>query len=262
MYLVNSKLIALKYSCLRKLSGLTILAFVSLSLVSCNTPKDTDHVAISPGTALEVSQEPSETLDPESELLSLPSNDKNSASKDQENDASREPSPKSAHASAKTSELEVSSWSKQEDALKLADDAKEAEAQPSSAAPVDLKQKVDAGPNAQMRIKRIEFTEGEAKGIGELAGSAILVEIQITNESDEDLDLSRAQLRLFFGQKREPSALLSDKRSIALPVLLEAGMTVNAVFIFSATESSHGRVSVEFETGATSTIQQLAGEVG
>lgn len=154
-----------------------------------------------------------------------------------------------------------SSWKKSKDAQQVAEDAEAASKQPPTAKAVDLQEEVAAGPKAEMSITRVEATEAEAKGIGEIAGPATMVKIQLANNGDGELDLNFAQLRLFYGDEREPAALLTDSRSAALPPVLGAGKSTSATFIFSASNTSSTDVTLEFETGATKEIQQLVGEV-
>lgn len=153
------------------------------------------------------------------------------------------------------------SWSKIKDGQELAKDAKAATQEPRRGDPVGLKQKVEAGAQASMSIERLERTKGEANGIGEVAGPGVLLEIRIENNGDKELDLAQAQVRLYSGKDRQPAALLTDERSTELPATLAAGKSTSAVYIFSAPATDDGKVAVEFETGSTDEIQQLAGEV-
>ncbi|KSU67682.1 hypothetical protein [Arthrobacter sp. NIO-1057] len=156
---------------------------------------------------------------------------------------------------------EKSTWKKNKDAQKVASDSEAAARQPATAKAVDLTEDVEAGPHARMRIKRIEQTQSEAEGIGQIAGNATLVEIELSNDGTTTLNLDTAQVRLFYGEDREPAALLADTRSAELPAELAAGKQATATCLFSAQTASDTDVTLEFETGATKKIQQLAGEV-
>lgn len=153
-------------------------------------------------------------------------------------------------------------WAKVKDAQKIAADAKAATREPDRAKPVELEDKVTAGERASVSITKLELTKGEANGIGEIAGPAALVEIRIQNKGGRELDLTRAQLRLYVGPERQPAALLTDSRGNALPERLAAGKSVTAVYVFALPESGKQQVAVEFETGTTGTIQQLTGWLG
>jgi hypothetical protein len=171
---------------------------------------------------------------------------------------------KAAEVSGKSAPAEKpgkSSWKKDKDAQKVAPDDPAAGKLPATAKAVDLADDVQAGPQAKMRIKHIEQTKSEAEGIGEIAGAATLVEIELSNDGTTTLDLDKAQLRLFYGEDLEPAALLTDARSTVLPAQLAAGKKAVATYLFSAQTESATFVTLEFETGATKKIQQLAGEV-
>lgn len=154
-----------------------------------------------------------------------------------------------------------SSWKKTKNGLEVAADAKAARKNPASAKVKNLDEAVLAGPQAQMRITQITNTTAEAQGLGQIAGPATLVEMQVTNKSEEALDLSVAQLRLYFGKQQEPAALLTDQRSVALPTEVKAGASVTATYLFSAKNQKNKNVWLEFETGTTEEIQQLKGQV-
>ena len=163
--------------------------------------------------------------------------------------------------SKKVEDSSKHSWTKVKNANKVAADSEAALNAPPTEKPVDLDKPVEAGAQATMSITRIAKTRGEGKGIGEVAGPATLLEIVVENESNEKLDLQHAQIRLYYGKRREPAALLSDPRTLQLPVQLAAGKSVEASYVFSAPDQSDQQVVIEFETGGTSQIQQLAGQV-
>lgn len=174
-----------------------------------------------------------------------------------------ETSARSAHAPQEPKPAkDHNTWKKTSEALKLAPDSTVASQEPERASEVALDETVDAGSKAHMSVKRIESTHGEAKGIGEISGPATLLEISITNDDSKELNLERAQVRLFYGDEEQPAALLTDSRTTLLPSTLPKGEDTTAVFIFSAAVTGDDKVLVEFESGNTEKIQQLVGEVG
>lgn len=184
-----------------------------------------------------------------------------SASEPKSKDKKAEQAKKPRAEAKKSSDTGEHSWAKVKNANKVADDAKAARKAPTSAKPVELDAPVKAGPQATMSIIRSVSTRGEAKGIGEVAGAATLLEIKVENDSKKKLDLQHAQIRLYYGKERVPAALLSDPRTLPLPAYLAAGKSVTASYVFSAEDQANLQVVVEFETGGTTQIQQLAGQV-
>ncbi|PRB77926.1 hypothetical protein CQ012_00520 [Arthrobacter sp. MYb214] len=231
-----------------KMRIVPMLLLLGIALVSCTVEPQTSPQAAMPGEPAETTLA---TIDQQlhESALAAPSTKAGKAAEKSEDSAS--PAEKA----------EKSTWKKDKDAQKVAPDAQAAGKPPATAKAVDLAEEVQAGPHAQMRIKRIEQTQSEAEGIGQIAGAATLVEIELSNDGVTTLDLGKTQVRLFYGDGREPAAVLTDTRSTVLPPQLAAGKQATATYLFSAQTESASDVTLEFETGATKKIQQLAGEV-
>ncbi|MGP4967879.1 hypothetical protein ACTXJQ_12185 [Glutamicibacter ardleyensis] len=152
-------------------------------------------------------------------------------------------------------------WKKVDDGRKVGVDARMAKVQPKLAKPVGLDEPVAAGPEAEMKISRISEIKGEANGIGEIGGIATRVEIKITNLGDTGLDLTRGQIRLYYGEDVIPATTLNDSRAQELPSRLEPRKTTEAIYIFAAPPMNTDDVLIEFETGSTEEVQLLIGEV-
>lgn len=173
----------------------------------------------------------------------------------------RETEAKDGFQSKSSTKTEPEVWKKTPGGLQIAKDAKAATSNPERTDAVALGKPVSAGLEAEMRIVRIEETRGEANGIGEIAGSAVLVDVVIANAGSNQLDLSRAQVRLFYGDTALPAATLNDSRTVALNPSLHQGDSTKATFIFGAPADWDGNVLVEFESGNSQKIQQLVGKV-
>ncbi len=154
-----------------------------------------------------------------------------------------------------------SSWSKVENALDVAKDADLASQDPPKAKAVGLDDAVPAGTKASMRLDNVELTQGEADGIGQIAGPALMLKIGIDNESNDELDLSRMEITAYVGKDLTPTNLLTDSRSVALPAAVQSGETAEGTYLFSVPNAEPGTVTVQFSSGNEAEIQILVGEV-
>ncbi|WP_159611315.1 hypothetical protein [Glutamicibacter sp. JC586] len=236
-----------------------LTVFVGLAMVSCTGnpgTQTTQAEAIVPVVQSNIAPEDQPLSDPAESAVAQEAESSASANSDGQ--------VKPAEQASKSSESTLrkkTAWKKTKNGRSVAADAQAGDDDPAIADEVNLDQAVDAGPQTQMRISQIKSTTSEAQGIGEIAGPATLVEIRLNNKSDSELDLSVAQLRLFYGKQKEPASLLTDDRSAPLPLEIKAGDSITATYLFAAPKKNNKKVLVEFETGATEEIQQLKGEV-
>lgn len=127
--------------------------------------------------------------------------------------------------------------------------------------PVDIAEEAEFGGDVSARIAEVTRVDGEARGVGERAGPALELTVEIINDSAEVVDLDYVVVNLFGPDGAPGPALLGDPRSAPFSGTLDPGATASAVYVnrLPDPDATSARVTVSYGAGAPTVV--FAGEV-
>lgn len=117
---------------------------------------------------------------------------------------------------------------------------------------VPLTATADVGQGLTLRIARVERVEGVARGVGEIAGPALRLTLELTNASDDEVSVDSAVVDLLAGQARTPAATLTGPGARTFEGDVAPGTSETGVYVFGLApeERERVRVSVSYQSGA------------
>ncbi|GII99194.1 hypothetical protein CLV28_2351 [Sediminihabitans luteus] len=100
-------------------------------------------------------------------------------------------------------------------------------------------------------LTKVEAVDGEAVAPGEISGPAVRLTVEVTNGSDEDLDLSGAVVNAYVGPDRAPAGTLTKPGGVPFEGVVAPGESGSAVVLFDIPEEQRGdvTVTVDYRTG-------------
>ena len=114
----------------------------------------------------------------------------------------------------------------------------------------------------QMEVHIVGFTsvKAKARGVGEISGNALAVQLSIKNSGSKSLDLSRAAMLLFVGENLLPTSELDNSAATPFPSKLDVGKSATGSFVFTVPDSWKSKVTVQFIADPTSNILIFEGK--
>lgn len=113
-----------------------------------------------------------------------------------------------------------------------------------TSAPID--EKVSPVEGVEVQVKKIESVKGDAQGPGEIAGPAIRVDIEVSNDSDGEVSMDLALMNVYYGKDKTPASTLSGPGAAPLAGRIAAGDTATGAYVFSVPEDQRDQLTVEF----------------
>jgi hypothetical protein len=104
----------------------------------------------------------------------------------------------------------------------------------------------DLGSGVTATVTSLEAVQGKAQGVGEVAGPAVRVTLQVTNGSSKQIDTDLALVNLYSGSDQAPASELSGPGAKRFPSTLAAGKSADGVLVFNVPPSDRDRLVVEF----------------
>lgn len=98
--------------------------------------------------------------------------------------------------------------------------------------PIPLDEAGDFGTGLSVQLVEIEAIEGEATIQGEIAGPALRVEVELTNNSDEPISLERTQVEITYGEDRAPGILLTGSGTTPFAETVAPGDSTTGIVVF------------------------------
>ena len=98
--------------------------------------------------------------------------------------------------------------------------------------PIPLDDTGDFGTGLSVQLVDIEAIEGEARTQGEIAGPALRVHVEVTNDSDEPISLERTQVEVTYGDDRSPGILLTGSGTTPFAESVAPGDSSTGIFVF------------------------------
>lgn len=128
------------------------------------------------------------------------------------------------------------------------------------AAPVPLVEKKEVKSGVSATITELQAVQGEATGIGEIAGPAIRFKVTVTNNTAAEIPLDTALINVTFGQDNEPASALSGPDVSAFPAVVAPGTSASAVYVFNVPTEARGLVRIYFNLDAGTPIATFEGQ--
>lgn len=124
---------------------------------------------------------------------------------------------------------------------------------------------IDGGSAAtggvDIRVTSTEAVDGEARGIGEIAGPSVRFTVSIANGGKDPVDLSSAVITVEAGADRLPCSELSGPDSVPFPAVVNPGETATGKFVFLIPVESRGDVSVFVNFSVDTAVAAFQGQV-
>jgi len=114
--------------------------------------------------------------------------------------------------------------------------------------PVDLEEEADYGNGVTVTVDEVTRTHGEGKGVGEVAGPSVLVELTLRNGSRDTVDLGAVVVDLYSADGRLGTPLFGDARTKPFEGLVEPGRAARASYVIRLPEgATEIKVTVSYE---------------
>lgn len=128
------------------------------------------------------------------------------------------------------------------------------------AAAVPLTQKKEVKSGVSAAITELQAVEGEARGIGEIAGPAIRFKVTVTNDTAGDVSLESALVNVSYGADDTPASGLSGPDPVPFPDSVKVGETVSAVYVFGVPKDARNLVKIYFNLEAATPVAAFEGQ--
>lgn len=128
------------------------------------------------------------------------------------------------------------------------------------AGPVALDAAADVGDGVEVRLSRIEAVEAEATLPGEVGGPAVAVTVEVTNGSQDAIDLGHVTVDLVTGEGASAPPVL-DPDHEPLTGELDAGDDRAGTYVFTLADEERADVSVRVRYSADSPTAVFTGSV-
>jgi hypothetical protein len=117
--------------------------------------------------------------------------------------------------------------------------------QPTSAQTAPLDEKASLETGVAVEVSEIESVRGEARGPGEVAGPAVRVSIEVTNATEDGVQMDLALVNVYYGDDRTPASALSGPGLSPLPPTVGPGASAEGAYVFSVPEDRRDLLTVE-----------------
>lgn len=144
------------------------------------------------------------------------------------------------------------------DMPQVAPDARLAETAQPVTGPFAFGKKASVG-SFEVSVSKPEAIQGEAEGIGEVAGPAIRFVVTVRNTSDADLRLDAAVVTADYGKDATPATQLSQSGAKDFPATAAAGKDASGTFVFQVPTGERGIVRIFFNQSASEHVVAFKG---
>lgn len=120
--------------------------------------------------------------------------------------------------------------------------------------PIDLDGTGDFGTGLRVGLLGIEAVDGEATGQFEVAGPALQIELEVTNDTDDEVSLTQTQVDVSYGEDRTPGMLLSGPGVEEFPSSVAAGESATATVVFGVPLDQREQVQILVTVGTDAPV--------
>lgn len=119
----------------------------------------------------------------------------------------------------------------------------------------------DVAEGVTTKVRAMKAVNGEARGVGEVAGPALQFTLDVTNNTAAPVSLAEAVVNVEAGADRSPAELLSGPGAVPFPAEVAPGQKVSGVFVFQIPPEQRKTVRVLFHYEAVSPVAAFEGSV-
>lgn len=141
------------------------------------------------------------------------------------------------------------------------DEVRQATVEQPVAPPVGISDNAVVVEGVEVKIVEIEAVQGEARGIGEVAGPAVRFKVVITNRTDKSISTDQALVNVNAGPEKAPASPLSGPGATTLPPKIDPGTTASAVFVYQIADEQRQSVQILFNFRVDVPIASFEGPV-
>lgn len=109
-------------------------------------------------------------------------------------------------------------------------------------------------------ISELAAVDGEAIGIGEIAGPAIRFKVTVLNDTGAEISLDPAVVNVSYGQDNSPASSLSGPAAVPFPASVEPGASASGVFVFGVPKDARNIVKIYLNLDAATPIAAFEGQ--
>ncbi len=109
-------------------------------------------------------------------------------------------------------------------------------------------------------ISELVAVEGEATGIGEIAGPAIRFKVTVVNDTGAEISLDPAVINVSYGQDDSPASTLSGPGTVPFPASVAPGTSASGVFVFGVPKEARNVVKIYLNLDAATPIAAFEGQ--
>jgi len=109
-------------------------------------------------------------------------------------------------------------------------------------------------------ISELVAVEGEAVGIGEIAGPAIRFKVTVVNGTGAEISLDPAVINVSYGQDDSPASTLSGPGTVPFPTSVAPGTSASGVFVFGVPKDARNVVKIYLNLDAATPIAAFEGQ--
>lgn len=127
--------------------------------------------------------------------------------------------------------------------------------------PIDIDETAEvAGGGVTVSIVGIEAVDGEATEQFQIAGPALRVELQVTNDTDEPFSLEGIQVEVFYGDDLVPGILLGGPDVVPFPSSVGPGATAIGAVVYNVPPDQRHHIQVVVFIGVDEPVIIFEGE--
>ncbi|WP_426302600.1 hypothetical protein [Arthrobacter sp. R-11] len=126
------------------------------------------------------------------------------------------------------------------------------------AVPLTAKKTVKSGITAT--ITELQAVDGEARGIGEIAGPALRFKVTVSNGTTAAVKLGTALVTVTYGKDETPASPLSGPGATEFPLTVAAGASASSTLVFGVPKDQRGDVRIYFSLDALTPIAAFEGQ--
>lgn len=118
--------------------------------------------------------------------------------------------------------------------------------QPVETTRAPLRDTAELPSGVDVTVSNIDSVEGEARGLGEVAGPALRITVRVQNTTNKPVQMEMALVNLYYGGGRNPAAALSGPGVSPFGPVVPPGSTADGRYVFSVPQNERQQLEVEF----------------
>ncbi len=124
---------------------------------------------------------------------------------------------------------------------------------------VRVKDRTEPEPGIVARVVRIQPVKGTAQGPGEVAGPALRVALELSNNSSSKISLDAVVVNLYYGSKSSPASPLSGPGAKPFSGTVGPGSKATGTYVFNVPTDQRKQIKIEFRYSAEAPVTVFEG---